>query len=258
LSQLGEGSLVLKEAMGVSGRGISVIETPARMEKLLQFLKRSSGAKPRVDFVLEKWIDKERDVNYQISISPNGQVKLINIKEAITYGGVHAGHRWPIALTEEQHESYERAAREVGRQLHADGFYGIAGIDSVIDKAGVVYPVLEINARMNMSTFELRLDDLCDERLTKALKYYSFQASRYIDFDSLLLHIGDDLFQVGSDRGIGIFCFATVNCNLSPSIGGDAAKGRLYAFLVGRNWLEIDRLDGKMRTVLERCGAKTM
>src|SRR5208283_3678495 len=109
--------LVLKEAMGVSGKGLVVLESRERLERALAMLRRK--VKPGIPcrFVLEKWIDKLTDINYQILVTPDGGVRLLCIKEAVTRNAVHMGHYSPALLSPRQRESYEAAAAALGRRL---------------------------------------------------------------------------------------------------------------------------------------------
>jgi hypothetical protein len=249
-------TLVLKESMGVSGRGLLVIDAPAKMQNLLSLLKRRHTRDSQVDFVFERWIDKTRDINYQIFVSPSGEVSLVNIKEAVTKNGVHMGHHWPPPLDPGQHGCYLEAANAIGAQLYADGFTGIAGIDSIIDRQGLVYPVLEINARFNMSTYELRLDEMMDSGLDKIVKYYPLVLNEPLNFNKLSSSLGNNMFTRHSRLGIGVFCFATANCNFRPG-ASLPVKGRIYVFIAGRNAAEVERLDSAMVNALHACGAQT-
>jgi pre ATP-grasp domain-containing protein/carbamoyl-phosphate synthase L subunit-like protein len=254
LTQSGPGACIAKEALGVSGRGLFFIDSPARMVSLLALLKRRQKLDSRLDFVLERWIDKEKDINYQIFVAPSGEVQLLNVKEAVTRNGVHMGHRWPAEISSDQRACYENAAIAVGQRLWADGFTGIVGIDSMIDRQGTVYPVLEINARFNMSTYEFRLDSIIEPAFEKVVKYYPFTLRGPLQFEKLCSTLGPDLFRSGSQPGIGVFCFATANCNLQHKPSAPA-KGRIYCFIAGPDANEISRLDDTMRKALEVCGA---
>ena len=96
--------LVLKEAMGVSGKGLVVLDSQGSgLERALAMLRRK--AKPGIPcrFVLEKWIDKLN--GYSITkflVTPDGDVRLLCIKEAVTRNGVHMGHYSPPLLAPRQ------------------------------------------------------------------------------------------------------------------------------------------------------------
>lgn len=244
--------LVLKEAMGVSGKGLLVIESPERLERALAMLGRKVKPGAPCRFVLEKWIDKVTDINYQILVNADGSVRLLCIKEAVTRNGVHMGHYSPPQLTGPQRHDYEIAAEAIGKRLFDDGFVGIAGIDSIIDQAGQVYPVLEINARFNMSTYQQALDRMVPPESTTVVKHYPLAISGFVPFSGLRSVLEPILFGLGGRReGVGIMCFGSVNCNLPGAKG--AAKGRLYVFLTARERDAIEQLDTDVQARLAQC-----
>jgi D-alanine-D-alanine ligase-like ATP-grasp enzyme len=246
--------IVLKEAMGVSGKGLVVMEQSGKMDQVLDLFRRSHKAGRKYAFVVEEWIDKEKDINYQVLITPAGDVRFLAIKESFARGAVHAGHRCPPELTEIQLDSYHSAALAIGKELHHAGYSGIAGIDSIVDREGRVYPVLEINARFNMSTYQLSLERALEPGSRFIVKNYSLSLQSPLRFQDLADGLGDSLFGLhGRMRGVGVMCFATVNCNVKPST--TQAKGRLYVFIAGQDTPEIDSLDLKTQRCLEACGA---
>jgi hypothetical protein len=244
--------LVLKEAMGVSGKGLVVLENRDRLERALAMLRRK--AKPGIPcrFVLETWIDKLTDINYQILVTPDGGVRLLCIKEAVTRNGVHMGHYSPPVLSPRQRDSYEAAAAALGKRLFQSGFVGIAGIDSIIDQQGEVYPALEINARFNMSTYQLALDQMVPPQSTSVVKHYPLAIGDHVPFSRLRAVLESMLFGLGGrTEGVGIMCFGTVNCN-SPG-ATSSAKGRLYVFLTAHDRDAIKQLDSEVQARLASC-----
>ena len=248
------GKVVLKEAMGVSGKGLVVIDSEAKFQRVLSLLKR--GAKPgaMIAFVLESWLDKLKDINYQIFVSRSGEVRLLTIKEIITEGGAHKGHRFPATLSNEQRDCYEAAAQAIGARLFKDGFTGIAGIDSIIDQEGMVYPLLEINARFNMSTYQLGLDRLLPQEARVIARHYQLLLREPLSFERLSDSIGSDLLRPAESRyGVILQNFATVNVNSRPD-QPEPFKGRLYMLLVGNDLDRVQDLDRRMNHALSALG----
>jgi hypothetical protein len=244
--------LVLKEAMGVSGKGLVVLDSQERLERALAMLRRKAKLGTPCRFVLEKWIDKLTDINYQILVTPDGGIRLLCIKEAVTRNGVHMGHYSPPLLAPRQRESYEIAAVALGKRLFQSGFVGIAGIDSIIDQQGDVYPALEINARFNMSTYQLALDRMVPPESTTVVKHYPLAIGDRVPFSRLAAVLESTLFGLGGrTEGVGIMCFGTVNCN-SPG-ANSSAKGRLYVFLTAHERDAIKQLDAEVQARLASC-----
>jgi hypothetical protein len=236
---------LLKESMGVSGKGLFLIEHEGQIAQVRKLLQRKAKADSPVAFVIEQFLDKSKDINYQLVVSGNGHVQLLSIKEAVTDNGVHVGHRFPPELTDAQMACYEEAAQIIGRQLFADGFTGIAGIDSLIDTGGIVYPVLEINARFNMSTYHLGVERLAADGAKAIAKLYPLSLRKPITFGALRAAIGRDLLtRPGDGYGAVIENFATVNVNATSESG--PVPGRLYTLLMARSFEEARALDERI------------
>jgi D-alanine-D-alanine ligase-like ATP-grasp enzyme len=253
--QLSAGNkIVLKEAMGVSGKGLIVIERPEKLHQLLDLFRRRHKPGLEYAFVVEQWIDKQADINYQILVAPAGGVRFLAIKESFALGGVHAGHRCPPELNDVQMSTYRAAALAIGKELHRAGYHGIAGIDSVIGRDGRIYPMLEINARFNMSTYQLALEGTLEPGSKFIVKNYPLVLQKPLRFQDVADGLGSSLFGLGGRmQGVGVMCFATVNCNITAS--ANQAKGRLYVFIVGKDFSEIHSLDLKTQNCLAVCGA---
>jgi len=244
--------IVIKDAYGVSGKGITVVETERRFEQFMKMLERSmtSQQKERVFFVMEKWVDKEFDFNYQILVHRDGQVSFHFVKEAIVKGGVHSGHRIPARLTEPQVDILRNAARKLGQRLHQDGYCGIVGIDGILGKDGVVYPNLEINARFNMSTYQTRIQELLMDSETAAIaKHYTLKLERCVSFKELQDALREVIYTQERANGLLINNFATLNAAYVQE--GEAFTGRLYGIILGKTAEEVACLDAEIHSALQ-------
>jgi Pre ATP-grasp domain/ATP-grasp domain len=236
---------VLKESMGVSGKGLFLVDGAAKVQHIRKLLKRKDKAGNRFSFVVEKWVDKLKDINYLIFISGSGEVRLLSIKEIATDGGVHMGHRFPADLSDHQLQTFEEAAQLIGQNLFRDGFVGIAGIDSIIDAEGEVYPLLEINARFNMSTFQVGIERLAAPNFKAIAKYYPLSLTKRLDFLKLKNHIDSHLLKLGGDGyGVIIQNFATVNVNYTDD--GQPFPGRLYVLIIEKSFAQADLVDQQL------------
>ncbi|MEW5656387.1 ATP-grasp domain-containing protein [Streptomyces cinereoruber] len=248
-------TMLLKEAYGVSGKGIAEIESTRRLERTERMVAnsaRKSGAEG-IAFVLEEKVAKVADLNYQFTIARDGAVRLDFVKEAITEGGVHKGHRFPPRLTAAQHEVIDAAAGLLGRRLADDGFFGVVGVDAMLDPDGGVYPVIEINARNNMSTYQVRLQEqlLGEGRLALA-RHYPLVLERALPFDTLRQVLGDLLLDRPGGSGLVVNNYATVNAGSSA---GGPFNGRLYGLVMGDSPEELAALDEAVGARLGPAGA---
>jgi phosphoribosylaminoimidazole carboxylase (NCAIR synthetase) len=239
----------VKDAFGVSGKGIVVVDDARRLEQLVRMVTRRAerSGDPRLAVVVEEWADKDADLNYHFTLARDGSVRFDFVKEAITDKGVHKGHRMPARITAAQHAEIERSAALLGARLAADGFHGLVGVDAITTKDGGLLPVIEINARSNMSTYQVALQErfLTGESIAVA-RQYDLAATRRIPFERLRERLGDALFDAHRGRGLLVNNYATVNAAAPAEDPAEQARthqGRLYGLLIARSEQELAELD---------------
>jgi hypothetical protein len=238
--------VVVKDAYGVSGKGLVVLDSPAKASRLLAMVqRRARGGDDRLAVVVESWLPKRYDLNYQVTIGRTGTVTLDFVKRAVTADGVHQGHVDPAGLTPAQYAEIEAAAYAVGDHLYRDGFTGVAGVDAILAEDGVVYPVLEVNARFNMSTYQ---GGVCERfrgpgELAIA-RHYPLVLPEPVRFADVEAALGPVVAGGPHGRAV-VTCFAT------------ATEGRLYMLLFASDATRADRLDAAIRTALHTLQEKS-
>ncbi|MEU0128138.1 ATP-grasp domain-containing protein [Streptomyces sp. NPDC006289] len=254
--------VVVKESLGVSGRGMVVIEDAKRGERLLRMIERRAGADRRVSVVVERWIDKQADLNYQFVVGRDGQVGFETVKTALTENGVHRGHLFPPALRPDQVEELRVAADVIGKELAAAGYFGLAGVDALLAADGTLYPCLEINARFNMATYQNRIAErLIGEGRYALATTFDLRPSRVHGFDEVSAALGELLLDgtpragadTGRPNGVLINNFATLNAMLRAE---GKPYGRLYAICVGDDEQDVRRTRERAETLLNEMVAK--
>ena len=68
--------IVVKDAYGVSGKGLVVLDSPAKADRLLAMVERRARrtGDARLSVVVEAWLPKQHDLNYQVTIALDGAV----------------------------------------------------------------------------------------------------------------------------------------------------------------------------------------
>lgn len=248
------GKLVLKDALGVSGKGIVVIDSERKFERCLSMLQKGSraGQKKALQYVLEEWIDKVSDLNYQLFISKEGTVTFQFVKEALVKNGVHQGHLMPSTLSKEQIEELQEVGGKLGRALYEAGYYGIVGIDAILDKEGLIWPNLEINARFNMSTYQCVIQERWLDAPTKLAlaTHYPLKLKQQLSFEFLYDLLRDDLFSPSKGSGFLITNFSTVNAAFVSE--GQAFNGRLYGMIITDRMKKLEQMDERIRKALSK------
>ncbi|MFI1018825.1 ATP-grasp domain-containing protein [Streptomyces sp. NPDC020965] len=252
---------VVKEAFGVSGKGIATLDGPRRADRVHRMVARQAERSGRdaVAFVVEEWVAKRADLNYQFTVGRDGSTRFDFVKELLTEGGVHRGHRMPAGLSAAQFHEVVTTAELLGKRLAADGYFGVVGVDAMVDEAGGLYPVVEINARHNMSTYQARLQEqfVCDDRIALA-RHYPVHLDAPLPFDRLQVLLEGLLLDGCGGNGLLVNNFATVNAGFPPDTGprtdrttpGGPVDGRLYGILVADSDDELTALDAEITACL--------
>ncbi|MFY1693128.1 ATP-grasp domain-containing protein [Plantactinospora sp. WMMB782] len=234
--------LVVKDAYGVSGKGLLLLDRPETADRLLRMVDRRAErtGDDRLHVVVEEWVEKSHDLNYQLTVSADGRATLDFVKRAITENGVHKGHLMPVALTPAQQAELTRAVEAVGARLHTDGYAGVVGVDAVVATGGELYPVLEINARLNMSSYQGGVTELCQRPGQVALaRHYPLRLAAPVSFAEVARTLAPVLDRDDGQRFV-VTCFGTVNADADRPPPFD---GRLYALLVAADPERLSALD---------------
>lgn len=238
--------VVVKDAFGVSGKGIMVVDEERRLDQLHRMIatRARRAGEDRVALVVEDWVAKRADLNYQFTIGRDGAVRFDFVKEALTEGGVHKGHRIPARLSATQVDELTEVAQALGSRLAADGFYGVVGVDAMVDPDGGLYPVVEINARNNMSTYQARLQEaFIDEGKVALVRQYPLRLMERLPFGRLRESLGDLLLEREGGIGLLVNNYATVNAAARTDSDFD---GRLYGLVIADSADRMQALDDEI------------
>lgn len=146
---------VLKTDQGFAGRG-HLIFNAQEISKGIEFAKKFTRP-----LILEPWVERVCDFSSQWLISKEGGCQLLGVTKCINtpaggYLGTEAGNSEEVfgsylPFVKQHLESCEKHLKVVAKE----GFFGNLGVDAMIFNEGGqlnLYPILEVNARMTMSS----------------------------------------------------------------------------------------------------------
>jgi D-alanine-D-alanine ligase-like ATP-grasp enzyme len=227
----GGGRVVVKESLGVSGRGMVVVADEKAASRLLRLIERR-GLDAPANLVVETWIEHAQDLNYQFVVSRTGNVRFETVKAAVLKDGVHQGHRFPVELPPVAAAELQDAVQKIGKALHEEGFFGLVGVDAMLATDGTLYPCLEINARFNMSTYQSRIAErFIPEGAHAIAATFGLRPSRVHSFSEVAAALGELLLDEGRTTGVLVNNFATLNAAATDG----SFHGRLYAICVAES-----------------------
>jgi hypothetical protein len=238
----------VKDAFGVSGKGIIVVNDARRLDQLHRMVTaaaRKSGT-DRVGLVVEQWVDKRADLAYHFTVDRDAGVHFDHVGEAIIAGGVHQGNRLPARLTAPQLDEVVGTAEAVGAALAKDGYHGAVGVDAMLDPGGGLYPLVEINARNTMLTYRSALRErLVGPDMLTLARQYPVRAGRVISFAELRGQLDGLLVARPGNEGVVINAFATVNAD---------PHGRIYTLVNASTSERLEALDAAVSARLAVFG----
>ncbi|MFC5404217.1 ATP-grasp domain-containing protein [Cohnella soli] len=165
---------VLKIPYGASGKGLKIITNEQEFLTVCKFITRRSH---QFDLLLEGWHPTQQCINAQLWIDPTS-VKLLAVTEQmIDQNGVYKGTHFTPKFSTSLMEQYRTEVLRLGSILQQKGYFGVCGVDSIVDTNGILYPIIEINARFTQVTYLLPV-------VAKLINTYSFIFSRYIRFET--------------------------------------------------------------------------
>ncbi|MEW1720520.1 hypothetical protein [Streptomyces sp. NPDC093109] len=247
--------LIVKDAYGVSGRGLMRLDTPARARRLLEMVRRRAHrtGDDRLQVVVERFLLKTCDLFYQFTVARDGTVVLDTVLETLLDNGVPQGNTARSPWADKHRAEIEDCAVRIGRGLHRDGYHGVVGVDALCGTDGVLYPVLEINARLNLPTYQL---PVMQARHASGLPYslsrqYTVRLSGALSFERLHTVLRPALAKDPDGAHAVISCFTPLNARAGEAKDGRTFPGRLYTGLFAPDPDSLDRLELRMRHCLD-------
>lgn len=255
---LRNGSILIKDVYGVSGKGSIHIKSSNTLKKIENHLNQQiKNFNKHICFILEPYFDKEKDFSCQLYIQSNGKIKILSIQilenENLMYKNSVSAESYFIHFLEKN--EYFTVMIRACKILFKDGYYGDVCIDSMLLKNGEIIPIVEINARKSMSLLKYNLD----MRLKNYGVYGSFNSVSFIASKKIAIQLLIDKLR---ERGIlfignaGIMPLSA-NALITNYISeGTNYKGRLYYSLISSHRQDWTELEIKLKESLIELGVK--
>ena len=236
--------IIIKQPTGASGRGLWVIDNESTRKIVFLLIKRIMKKQLNSEFLVEGWIEKANDLNYQIYVAPNGDINVFSIKEQLVDGTVYIGSYMSPRIAEQKLEMYVQYGQEIGKKLYAQGFSGVLGIDSIIDKNDNIVPIIEINARFTLSTYISFI-----QHKYPGKRIFSFYRKLKDNKQMNYALLKEDMIEKGVwiKHGQGAFCY------VSETVNGQIANGnlRVFCMIIGDDEDSINRIYNKVLEILK-------
>lgn len=276
------GKLILKDPYGVSGSGNLVVDAPALLTRLTDYLRAQERAGKQVQLIVEPWLNKQADFSCQLYIASNGSTELLGVQRMVNrqlnYGGSYAADAYLVNRLAEA--GYFEQMERLAAQMYIDGYFGPVCIDSMLLDNGEVYPIVEINARHSMGMLNHCLDAHLERwgqrsfltclqlglpepeqqatmqpasRVEEAAGISSDQDSSSAStlFEQLLMRLDEIELLYTPERRTGVMPLSA-NTLFSPTVHN--RSGRWYVSLVADNAAESESLGSQFHQALLSFG----
>lgn len=150
---------IAKRAWSVAGRGALRKTGPALSQSDRGWFKK---ALQHGSVVVQEWLQRRFDCSAVCELTQSGDFSMLGITAMITRGTTYVGTVLGdidrvFDLPDAWRETLASTATKAASALHDLGYFGPFGIDALVCEAGVLYPLVEINARLTMGRVALEL-----------------------------------------------------------------------------------------------------
>lgn len=197
-------SVLIKDIFGVSGQGILVIQNDFMVKRLEKHFTKQKCDK--FAFLLEPYLDKQRDFSCQFKIDNNGNTTIQGYQENNNRKFTYLGSSNISSDTVKQWSmNYTEVIDNIAKSMYADGYFGPVCVDSMILNDNTVIPLVEINARLSMGRFNLMTCNHLKQYGTQCnLIFFKVSKKKEITYDQLIqqLQLDHILYQKGDSAGV--------------------------------------------------------
>lgn len=242
--------VIIKEPHGASGKGLYIVEHESQLLPLLTRLSRFSRSNPEAKWLVEGWYAKKADINYQIYISPQGNVEVFSIKQQILRDTVYIGSRIPADVSPEVADAYQEYGSRIGCYLFQLGYTGVAGIDSIITEEDEIVPIIEINGRFTLSTYISFIMNVIGERKMFS-RYFKLISDMPMTYEELCIKLHKEGLLYDEQTGEGIIAYTSGTLPVRKNPDGDAYAGRLFTLIAAKHWDTVAEYSTRLEAFVE-------
>lgn len=242
--------VIIKEPKGASGKGLYIVDSKEKLESSLRMIARFSRGRTDSKWLVEGWYNKKGDINYQIYVSPDGQVTVFSIKEQLLRDTVYIGSKMPPELEQRVLDKYVEYGQKIGRYLYETGFTGVAGIDSIITEQDICIPIIEINGRFTLSTYISFVNQILKDKKILS-RYFRLTPENPVNYTDICSRLDKEGILINPDTKEGIFVYTSGTLPYKLHEGIDGSVGRIFALIVSDSWEKVNVLNSNLEKIMD-------
>lgn len=226
------GCVVIKERFESGGAGIAVVHNAKQYINLISNIPDSVDSTKAI--IIEKWYPYQRSNNYQYIVSNHSAARYAYSTQIVDSKGRIIGSEFDFineSLSKEIDAHYA-ASRPLVEEFLNRGYCGVVGFDSLICSNHQIFPIIDINCRVNLSSIFYELIQKYFPCKYALFYYKEYSLKRFIPFTVVLEHLGHYAFSPSEKEGIVILNFASLNINVMRQNEG---IGRVFYAIIADN-----------------------
>jgi hypothetical protein len=152
-----DGTVVVKDPYGVSGRAMLEVGTPGVLRAITRTLARQDR---RIELLVQPKFAKRLDFSGHLEVFRDGGWEFLGVQAMNNRGFRHIGSApaGPQLVELVERTGYVDVLGSVAKAVSAAGYWGPVGVDSMVLADGTLVPLLEINARRSLGLLSLLLE----------------------------------------------------------------------------------------------------
>lgn len=219
------GCVVLKERFESGGSGMAIVNNIKQYNNLIENIHDSFGGMKKI--IIEKWYPHYYSCNYQYIVNNDSVFRYAYSTQLIDSKGRIVGSEFDF--TDERLLNKINTQYIISRPLIEEfiqkGYRGVVGFDSLVCPNNQVFPIIDINCRVNLSSIFYEVIQKYFPCKYALFFYKEYSLKKCISFTIVLDHLGHYAFSPSKKEGAVILNFASLNVNLVTENGG---IGRIF------------------------------
>lgn len=226
------GCAVIKERFESGGAGIAIAYDTKQYFNLIRSIPDSVDDAKAV--IIEKWYPQCRSHNYQYIVSDDSIMRYSYSTQIVDSKGRIVGSEFDFtneSLLEEISAHYIVSEPFV-EEFQNKGYRGVVGFDSLICLNSQVFPIIDINCRINLSSIFYEIIRKYFPCKYALFFYIEYVLKEPIPFLTVLDQLGSYAFSPSKKEGVIILNFASLNINVANKKG---KVGRIFYAIIANN-----------------------
>lgn len=209
--------VVTKEIYGSGGGGLRRFDSTEQFKYEVSYIRENTVANGAI--IMEKWYEANCSYNYQYIAVDNNVFPYTCSRQIIDKNGHIIGSFFDLNRANSIFKFHENYGYEIAIEMASIGYKGIIGFDSLVCENNEVFPIVDINCRINLSTIFFEILNKYFKTQYACFFYKEYVLDEPIEFDRLVKRLGSSAYSSITQEGIVILNYAALNRNIVTKRG---------------------------------------